>query len=531
MLLRCAAGEESLARRSGHPARPLVLRDRAECEASGSGAWCWGVGQPPLPSTDADQAPVPADRFLAVEARWPARSVLVVEARETGLQLDEVQLVGDLPLSRRRGTAPRSISILGSCSTSSVALRSRWPAWAPAIRSELTLFARSPGYAWGRIEIDLSIGGERLLTLAPWWRPAGVVPRTVPSARTHCSASVARRIETGSGAPAPGRERRRGRVPRAGPLSGLGPDRAVVREPDRAGHRTTWTSSPVAWSSVILTWAMAPAVQVGSLSGKVVIPRDGTPRSPFLSFSLEEKALGGMAGILSLNESELTRTRISRRSTNGGCPRSRRVAGRSSSTVRLGDDRRRPAGKGLGSRHRSSSSCAGPPAGPGERNRSRGRLDRVFWRSHVPGSSGGVVHQMSGGTPRPAFSSSRRPWARSRCRPGGEGEYERLEKTFEIHEGLNELTTEVQTIHRRRGHPQGRLDDRSVELRLECLPRAHRRGSRVEGGTGYAPQGVRLTVVSPGLYRIALPEIDGYLPVRRSRSSSRRVRIGRSRSR
>lgn len=51
--------------------------------------------------SDLDQmnaVPVPASRFLAVEARWPLPTVLVVKAEDTGLELDEVQVVGDLPL-------------------------------------------------------------------------------------------------------------------------------------------------------------------------------------------------------------------------------------------------------------------------------------------------------------------------------------------------------------------------------------------------------------------------------------------------
>ncbi|MSR61353.1 MAG: hypothetical protein EXS08_02740 [Planctomycetes bacterium] len=104
---------------------------------------------------------LPEDGWLALSARWPSASLLSVRDRESGRELAPVFLteVSGWPESQcgHPGPAAASERDLGPS-----------PVTLPPGDSSLgtrTCYARSPGYAWGRIEIDEQRGGERILLL------------------------------------------------------------------------------------------------------------------------------------------------------------------------------------------------------------------------------------------------------------------------------------------------------------------------------------------------------------------------------
>lgn len=104
----------------------------------------------------------PPDGRLEVRARWPVDSLLHVQDRETGRELAPVFLteLDSWPRSTfgHPGTQAAKARDLGPSPV-------RLPPRADAELDVRTCYARSPGYAWGRIEIDESKGGERLLLL------------------------------------------------------------------------------------------------------------------------------------------------------------------------------------------------------------------------------------------------------------------------------------------------------------------------------------------------------------------------------
>lgn len=122
------------------------------------------VGQRPAQILDPKgRLPVPETRWLAVRARWPEESVLHVRDQETGAELAPVSLVEveDWPAAQfgHPGAAAERARDAGPS-----------PLRLPIdeeMQDTRTFFARSPGYAWGRIEIDERLGGERFLELAP----------------------------------------------------------------------------------------------------------------------------------------------------------------------------------------------------------------------------------------------------------------------------------------------------------------------------------------------------------------------------
>jgi hypothetical protein len=144
-------------------------------------------------------------------------------------------------------------------------------------------------------------------------------------------------------------------------------------------------------------------------------------------------------------------------------------------------------------------------------------IDRVFWKPQSPESNGETMF----GTILDVRRNSETGLFEFQASLGEievtafANEHERLAKTFEIHAGLNELTMEAERSI-------------GVELVLKdgstVVPWSwdwHVNPERIDGGRAESfgtsrsrgPE-VRFTVGSPGLYRITIPDIDGYLPVR-----------------
>lgn len=108
---------------------------------------------------------LPANGWLDLRARWPSPSILRVQDRASGRDLAPVLLteVQGWPESDlgHPGSAAQKERDLGP---SPVTLPAR--AGRKGLRMR-TCYARSPGYAWARIEIDETRGGERILFLDP----------------------------------------------------------------------------------------------------------------------------------------------------------------------------------------------------------------------------------------------------------------------------------------------------------------------------------------------------------------------------
>lgn len=110
--------------------------------------------------------PVPEDGFLALYAFWPENSILRVKAADSGLELGNIELVAGLDWPKSDDTHPGKYSpdkVLLSSGQSPIDLSGLDrddDYYEPRI-----YYARSPGYAWNRIEINHDLGGERILTL------------------------------------------------------------------------------------------------------------------------------------------------------------------------------------------------------------------------------------------------------------------------------------------------------------------------------------------------------------------------------
>jgi hypothetical protein len=106
---------------------------------------------------------LPPDGWLELRARWPIASLLHVQDRASGRELAPVFLteVQGWPESEFAHPGPE-VENERDLGASPVTLPPR--AGGLGLR---TCYARSPGYAWGRIEIDEQRGGERILLLDP----------------------------------------------------------------------------------------------------------------------------------------------------------------------------------------------------------------------------------------------------------------------------------------------------------------------------------------------------------------------------
>jgi hypothetical protein len=103
----------------------------------------------------------PADGWLDLTARWPIASLLHVRDRESGREIAPVFLVDGNSWPQSEFVHPGPAPNAKDLGPSPVQL----PATDAPMFGMRTVHARSPGYAWGRIEIDEQRGGERILLL------------------------------------------------------------------------------------------------------------------------------------------------------------------------------------------------------------------------------------------------------------------------------------------------------------------------------------------------------------------------------
>src|SRR5262249_22736434 len=109
-----------------------------------------------------ERIPLPADGTLALRARWPPASIVHVRERTSGRELDPVLAVqandwrDDAFAHPPPGAEPKDLGP------------------SPVQLGELeggvqtaTFFVRSPGFAWGKVQIDAALGGERFVELGP----------------------------------------------------------------------------------------------------------------------------------------------------------------------------------------------------------------------------------------------------------------------------------------------------------------------------------------------------------------------------
>jgi len=108
--------------------------------------------------------PAVDNRAVLLRVRWPADSLLHVRDRASGRELEHVMLVSDTSNSwssiDHPGDSARAAQDLGRSP-----LRLQPPVGSSSTSRDV--YARSPGYAWGRIELDDTHGGERFLLLDP----------------------------------------------------------------------------------------------------------------------------------------------------------------------------------------------------------------------------------------------------------------------------------------------------------------------------------------------------------------------------
>lgn len=129
------------------------------------------LGERATVALDADEhRPLPADGWLELRARWPAESLLHVLDQSSRRELAPVLFteLSGWPESEctHPGLAPDQARDLGP---SPVRLPTRDDDFGNTTR---TVYVTSPGYAWGRIQIDEGRGGERIVELGPGGRLA-----------------------------------------------------------------------------------------------------------------------------------------------------------------------------------------------------------------------------------------------------------------------------------------------------------------------------------------------------------------------
>lgn len=262
----------------------------------------WGGGED-------ERLPVPVDGWLELRVRWPAASLLSVRDSESGRELDPVFLteVDGWPESDRGhpGTAAAEARDLGP---SPVVIQPS-PSGLDGLR---TLFARSPGHAWGRIEIDEQRGGERILLL----ERAGELEVVVVGAETDPSARLClyRRAAHDSGF--------KDEIDPAFESDIVEPLRLIEAIP--AGSYRVQVKSGNYWdeplvlgeaqaevvagqrSSVSVTLrTLAPRVDV-PLAGTLVLPAEWALASFELDFELLDAPLGGRDRRFSIDRSTMT---------------------------------------------------------------------------------------------------------------------------------------------------------------------------------------------------------------------------------
>lgn len=133
-------------------------------DALGTGSFVLGGRSATAETESSTRLPIPLDGVLDLRVRWPSPSLLHVRDRATGRELAPVLMTeawawpeSDLGHPGAAGEDPENLG------PSPVVV----PPSSEGVPERRILHARSPGYGWGRIEIDEGAGGERFLLLDP----------------------------------------------------------------------------------------------------------------------------------------------------------------------------------------------------------------------------------------------------------------------------------------------------------------------------------------------------------------------------
>jgi VCBS repeat protein len=115
---------------------------------------------------DLERIPVPKDRKLDLQAKWPAATVLRIIGEDTGADLKDIALVAPRSFEFEKlahpGDYPAKAVVLEQAASPidlSSLKQGRSFQW------KRTFKVHSPGYAWARIDVDLRAGGEKRVVL------------------------------------------------------------------------------------------------------------------------------------------------------------------------------------------------------------------------------------------------------------------------------------------------------------------------------------------------------------------------------
>lgn len=114
--------------------------------------------------------PIPDNGFLSLEVRWPPETRLRVLAADMGADLRNIELVSGLGFKKKWDNHPGAYThrnIIFEDASSPITLGKTNKELHSIGYGKKTYFARSPGYAWGPVRVDVHRGGEYILKLHP----------------------------------------------------------------------------------------------------------------------------------------------------------------------------------------------------------------------------------------------------------------------------------------------------------------------------------------------------------------------------
>jgi hypothetical protein len=121
-------------------------------------------------STGTTAIPLPKNHSLDLQVSWPPRTVLHVQAAETKLELDHVELVRRPRFKNSTDSQPgdfTSQDVVLASVTSPIELDLDSVEKEPLPGASQIYYARSPGRAWSRVQVDFLVGGDPTLLLEP----------------------------------------------------------------------------------------------------------------------------------------------------------------------------------------------------------------------------------------------------------------------------------------------------------------------------------------------------------------------------
>ncbi len=252
-----------------------------------------------------DRIEMPADGWLALTVRWLPTATLTVRDRASGRDLAPVLIaeVGRWPESDYGH--PGADAVERDLGPSPVALPPR-----EHFSGKRPVFVRSPGYAWSRVEVDESQGGERVVLLDP----AGALEVVISGAVTDPGTELrlfGRGFQPAFVASLAGLDRS------AVLVEALAPDSYSIRA--EIGH--FWdkplvlgeTKAEVVAGSraqVTLELRTIEAPDPVELAGVVVVPAEWEARNFSLWIELLDTALGGAEENSTVDRSEMEPTGI-----------------------------------------------------------------------------------------------------------------------------------------------------------------------------------------------------------------------------